>query len=1121
MNTILIAESVVKGDFMSKLKKTLAITTLLVILLNLVTNVVYAVDAESLFKQVEYSEDYKKWLELSDEEKEKVMQPRMYDVITSNTESNNLIYRARLVGANASSRFSLKDVIPTNLTIRNQKDTQSCWAFAALSSLETNIALDNKTKNTNTSKVYDYSERHMEYATSKNFANGVQNKAGYNREVDSGGQWYIAESYLTNGQGAIDESQMPFENNHNLINISEIQNKTVTSQVYDTVDFANYANETGAKKTEIMNQIKQHIKNHGSVYACIHGNSSSVTAFNCYNNETGAKCCKNALLHAPDHAISIIGWDDNYSVDNFAEEAKPTSNGAWIVRNSWGERAEEDLAQLKDEIFTTYRQQCIARGWNSGAEIPNEFLEQAGYTIENGKAYVKIGDNGIIYVSYEDCNIAKTMFGIEKAADTVDYDKIYQYDEYYPSYDITFNGSKIMLCNVFDRESTDKEYLTQVALYAPETYTCKVYVNPNGDSKSKDNMQLVQLKAGESETINAGYHTLEFDKPIEIKGNKFAVAISIEGSRSYGINFKLEAKADGAEVFNSVKVENNKCFVANTNNFEQCQWYDLGHLSQAVSSLPNGDSTIKAFTVTGNIKDGSLRNIEIVTPPKKTQYLEGENFDKTGMVVKANYNRTTNPSVILDEGSYNITGGSSLKAGQTSVTITYEGKSVSQPIKVEKNSVVSLSIKNPPKKIEYYEGQKFDSTGMVIEATYKDGSKKNVTDYKIVDGNNLKANQKYITVSYDDKTVKQAITVVPNPLVELKITKAPNKTKYVAGQSFDKTGMVITGVYENGDKHEIIDYTIENGTKLSKNQTSVTIKYEDKTVKQPITVVEKAVKGIAINKKISKTEYIQNKEKLDLTGGTITVSYNDGSKEEVSIESELVEVSGFNNKELGKNTITVQYGTYKTTFDVEIVAEAVPVNSNLDNVNCKISNTKYYTYTDASKQEYLVMNAKVDNISRNNENDSYEYYYYLSSNKDEKNIKKWVKIKDANISNDGMEFKINTKDLVNYSELSDSNNLYLYIKEVAIKGGNQSVKISKSMKLNSDVEIETYLDDVKVDSTKKDNNKKSSNKDEDKTKAPGILPNTGVGTIAIALFIVAGVGIVFYIRYKNLKRYIK
>lgn len=42
-------------------------------------------------------------------------------------------------------------------------------------------------------------------------------------------------------------------------------------------------------------------------------------------------------LASTNHAVTIVGWDDNYSVDNFLEGKQPPADGAWIVRNSWGE----------------------------------------------------------------------------------------------------------------------------------------------------------------------------------------------------------------------------------------------------------------------------------------------------------------------------------------------------------------------------------------------------------------------------------------------------------------------------------------------------------------------------------------------------------------------------------------------------------------------------------------------------------------------------------------------------------------------------------------------------------------------------------------------------------------
>ena len=41
------------------------------------------------------------------------------------------------------------------------------------------------------------------------------------------------------------------------------------------------------------------------------------------------------------HAVTIVGWDDNYSASNFLEGHQPPANGAWIVKNSWGAESNE------------------------------------------------------------------------------------------------------------------------------------------------------------------------------------------------------------------------------------------------------------------------------------------------------------------------------------------------------------------------------------------------------------------------------------------------------------------------------------------------------------------------------------------------------------------------------------------------------------------------------------------------------------------------------------------------------------------------------------------------------------------------------------------------------------
>ena len=48
----------------------------------------------------------------------------------------------------------------------------------------------------------------------------------------------------------------------------------------------------------------------------------------------------------PNHAVCIVGWDDEYSRENFGEAHQPPADGAWIVKNSWG--SETDCTVLPD-----------------------------------------------------------------------------------------------------------------------------------------------------------------------------------------------------------------------------------------------------------------------------------------------------------------------------------------------------------------------------------------------------------------------------------------------------------------------------------------------------------------------------------------------------------------------------------------------------------------------------------------------------------------------------------------------------------------------------------------------------------------------------------------------------
>ncbi|MBR0441214.1 MAG: bacterial Ig-like domain-containing protein, partial [Firmicutes bacterium] len=91
--------------------------------------------------------------------------------------------------------------------------------------------------------------------------------------------------------------------------------------------------------------------------------------------------------------------------------------------------------------------------------------------------------------------------------------------------------------------------------------------------------------------------------------------------------------------------------------------------------------------------------------------------------------------------------------------------------------------------------------------------------------------------NYDEGTGSVSITVLENTLESIEVTTAPTKNEYVYGDTFDKTGMVVTGTYANGDKSPVTDYTV-SPEKLETvgDEVTVTVTYEGKTATTTVKV---------------------------------------------------------------------------------------------------------------------------------------------------------------------------------------------------------------------------------------------------------------------------------------------
>ena len=255
-------------------------TILIIIILNFACNMSIAnTNENSIVKEAEFSSEYEKWLQLPEEEKNDYIMTPMY---TIDLEENNNSQKFSLFNITASSneetlpeKYNIADTISIN--VRNQGITNSCWAISSVEMIETNNAKIKKLD-----KTVEYSSRHLDYSLSKYFLNDIENIHGFNRRVGEGANYKIAMAYFTSGKGPILEEDMPFEDNTNLIDISEIQNKDVQVQLKDYTEYPNiyksydennnvsYSNGnnviyTKDQITNFRNTIKTQIMKYGAV----------------------------------------------------------------------------------------------------------------------------------------------------------------------------------------------------------------------------------------------------------------------------------------------------------------------------------------------------------------------------------------------------------------------------------------------------------------------------------------------------------------------------------------------------------------------------------------------------------------------------------------------------------------------------------------------------------------------------------------------------------------------------------------------------------------------------------------------------------------------------------------
>ena len=536
---------------------------------------------------------------------------------------------------NLPSRFDLRDwgwVTP----VRNQGQMGACWAFGAASAMESAILRY-------LGFEIDISENNVQDMSLKFYKYG-------RIDASEGGVPSMAAFYALSWFGVFSSEYEAYDQ------LGKISPLVATNS---TIHFQDVVILPPLKNPADRDLLKEAILKYGVIDVIYYSAQSAPYL----NENTSAQYCNNSTKVA-NHGVGLVGWDDDYPASNFL--ITPPGDGAWIVKNSWGE---------------------------------------------------DYGDDGYYYISYYDATFA-TREGPYAflLTNTEEYNKNYQYDL---QGELFYDNTSYEYLNVFD--ALDDDLIAGVGTYFNKTnveYSVEVYVN--------DELKLVQNGVSPF----AGFHTIQLDYFIPIKkGDQFAVKmksncvpLSNKSRQHYlsGVSLEL-VNGTWVDVTNRDRVSCLKVYtvVDDTgviNNNDITVDYDDGKYFSVKVVTANGHAvgagegvefTINGKTTTVKTDDDGIAKIKITDVPgtyAMTTSYNGKTYKNT-VTVKLNLKTckvTGNKNIKVDyaSGSYFsvkvVSANGKVAAKGASVKFTINGKT--KTVKTNSKGIAKIKITDVPGK---------------------------------------------------------------------------------------------------------------------------------------------------------------------------------------------------------------------------------------------------------------------------------------------------------------------------------------------------------------------------------------------------------------------------------------
>ncbi len=338
-------------------------------------------------------------------------------------------------------------------------------------------------------------------------------------------------------------------------------------------------------------------------------------------------------------------------------------------------------------------------------------------------------------------------------------------------------------------------------------------------------------------------------------------------------------------------------------------------LTVTYGNYENGNPATVTYQIT--IED-YVKDI-LLTPPTNTAYQYGvTELDLTGGSVQAIMaSGKVGDTVLLTDGSVQLSAFDKEHIGTQTINVTYEGITKSFPVTIT-DGITSIKMHTYPKQ-QYKYGERLDVTNGTIEVVRNSSSQPDIVDITLSMVQGFDPNvlgTQTLTVNYEGLTTTYEVEVV-DYIARLDITR-PRKTVYNIGErTMDLTGGKVAIVMASGKVETPVNMTIDmiQGFDTSSSGTkTITVTYQGMQGTFTITVVDE-LSDVKIKELPNKVEYLYGEE-LDLTGGTLEVTKSSGSKQ--TIPMDRATVTGYDPKKIGEQKIKVTYEGFTDEFTVVV-----------------------------------------------------------------------------------------------------------------------------------------------------------------------------------------------------------